>query len=768
MLRHLNRSPFLAGRRATSALLPRASTSASRFFSDDKKVANDRVFVMTNGSVAKHSHLLLGLMNKLSYSASSVGYFRPVAPSFHSAHCDHHVDLFRSEFKLKDTNEDLIGMTQSDITRAHLQGDTDSVIETMLNKFEALRAKHDFIVMEGAVLDTSPELAWELNVDIAKSLNAPVVLTVDGADLVLDPALHWTRHEEMAWLADQVSTRVLLAKEMADTAGLSHVGTIVNRVRTDDALELRELVHEQIKARGFDPATLLGVLPEDSVLNSKRLNEVVNQLHATQLYGPKLANSVVVTDGIAATTELKDLFGHLAKHDDGLLVIVSAERTDIILGLVASRLSGAIPQVSGIILTNGGQPQQQVQEILHGLSKIDNGCVPIFSVEGDSYNTCIALSKVTCDILPTSQRKIQQAYYLFDTNVESDVLLGSLADMKQKGRTPKQFKHFLFEASRKADQHIVLTEGEDDRILQAADEVLRRDIARLTILGDVASINARAKTLRLDLSKANILNPLDADQLSTYADRYYEKRKAKGITQEIAKETVAEATYFGTMMVDMDDADGMVSGVCHTTANTIRPALQLIKTRPEFPLVSSVFFMCLEDDVVLYGDCAVNTDPTAHELAQIAVQSAESAKAFGVEPRVALLSYATGDSNKGPIIDKVREATRLAQEMAPDVAIYGPIQYDAARNPSIAKQKVKGLKGAEAEVAGHANVLVFPDLNTGNNTYKAVQQATDCLAIGPMLQGLNKPVNDLSRGATVGDIVTTVALTAIQAKQNKK
>ncbi|RHY35825.1 hypothetical protein DYB34_006951, partial [Aphanomyces astaci] len=592
---------------------------------------------MTNGGVAKHSHLLLGLMNKLSYTFPSVGYFRPVAPNFHSTHGDHHVDLIRSEFKIKDEPYQLVGMTQADITHAHLEGDTDSVIDTMLSKFEYLREKHDFVVMEGAVLDTSPELSWELNVDIAKSLNAPVLLTVDADDLTVDPALHWTAAETVAWLADQITTRVLLAKDMAHAEGLTHVGTIVNRVKTDDALELRDLVHAQIKARGFDPTKLLGILPLDPVLNSKRLNEVVAQLHAKQLYGNPMSNSVVVTDGLMATTELKDLFKHINKHDDGLLVIVSSERTDVILGLLASRLSGALPQISGIILTNGGIPQNECQDILKGLAQIDKASVPIYSVELDSYRTAIALSK-----------------------------------------------------SRKADQHIVLTEGEDDRILQAADEVLRRGIARLTILGDVESINARAKTLRLDLSQATLLDPSKADKLATYADHYYEKRKAKGITPELAKETVGEATYFGTVMVDLDDADGMVSGVCHTTANTIRPALQLIKTRPDIPLVSSVFFMCLEHDVVLYGDCAVNTDPTAQQLAQIAVQSAESAVAFGIEPRVALLSYATGDSNKGPIIDKVREATKLAQSMAPGVSIYGPIQYDAATNPSIAKQKVKG------------------------------------------------------------------------------
>ncbi|CAK4709827.1 hypothetical protein LEN26_010177 [Aphanomyces euteiches] len=758
--------PFLSVQRSAAfALAPRAATA--RLFSETPK-SNDRVIVMTNGSTAKHSHVLLGLINKLSYTFPSVGYFRPVGPNLHSANGDHHVDLLRSEFQLKDEPELLVGLTQDDVTRAHLKGDTDSVIETMLTKFENIRAKHDFVVMEGAVLDSSPELAWELNVDIAKSLNAPVLLTVDAEDIASDKSLNWGADEAAKWLADQICTRVLLAKEMADTAGLTHVGTIVNRVKTGDSIALRQLVQDQMKDRGFDPTKLLGILPVDPVLDSKRLNEVVGQLRAKQLYGAPMSNSVVVTDGLLATTELNDLFGHINKHDDGLLVIVSAERTDVILGLVASRLSGALPQISAIILTNGGVPESECRKILEGLAKLGSSPVPIYSVEEDSYRTAIALSKVTCGILPTSQKKISRAFILFDENVESNKLLGQLETNVGSAKTPKQFKHFLFEASRAADKHIVLTEGEDDRILQAADEVLRRGIARLTILGDVEDINSRAKTLRLDLSKATILNPSTADRLAVYADQYYEKRKSKGITPELAKETVSESTYFGTMMVDMNDADGMVSGVCHTTANTIRPALQLIKTRPDRPLVSSVFFMCLENGVVLYGDCAVNTDPTAEQLAHIAVQSAESAKAFDIEPRVALLSYATGDSNKGPIIDKVREATRLAQSFAPDVAIYGPIQYDAARNPSIAKQKVKGLKESEMEVAGHANVLVFPDLNTGNNTYKAVQQATDCLAIGPMLQGLNKPVNDLSRGATVGDIITTIALTAIQAKQIEK
>ncbi|OQR89594.1 phosphate acetyltransferase [Thraustotheca clavata] len=731
---------------------PLLSRGLVRWYSETNK-ANDRLLVLSKDKTAHQTPVLLGLMNALSVKYNSVGYFRPIAPT---RPFDHHVDLMTNEFKLGETHEEIVGMSSEDVIKARLRGDFDVITDTIMNKFENIRAKHDFVVVEGAMLEGAPELSWEVNVELAKVLGSPVLLTNDFRDI---------NSSDENKLMDSIATKVLLNKESVEGAGLTYIGSIANRVQSITPSETRKRVQELLKEKGASDETIfLGALPLDPILSSKRLNEVVAQLHATQLYGAPSANSVVVTDGLICTSDLKSLFNSINKHDDGLLVLTSADRADVILGLVASKISGALPKIAGVVLTNGTSPHDHVKDILDNMAKLPNSSIPIFTVQDDAFKTANSLSRVTCDILPTSATKIQQSFILFDKYIARGAVSDCVCHaVKSTKRTPKQFKHFLFSKARKVQQHIVLTEGEDDRILQAADEVLRRNIAKLTILGDVESIKARAKTLHLDLSSANIIDPVTSPDLDKLAARFYEKRKIKGVSEEVARESAAEATCYGTLMVEMGIADGMVSGACHTTANTVRPALQLIKTRPDSPLVSSFFFMCLEDDVVVYADCAINTDPSAQDLANIALQTAESAKAFGTEPRVALLSYATGDSNKGPIIDKVREATRLAQEMAPNIPMYGPIQYDAAMNPIIAKQKVKGLKKIEMEVAGNANVFVFPDLNTGNNTYKAVQQSTNCLAMGPVLQGLNKPVNDLSRGATVGDIVTTIAITAIQA-----
>jgi phosphate acetyltransferase len=249
----------------------------------------------------------------------------------------------------------------------------------------------------------------------------------------------------------------------------------------------------------------------------------------------------------------------------------------------------------------------------------------------------------------------------------------------------------------------------------------------------------------------------------TYAENYYELRRHKGISEQMAYDTMADVSYFGTMMVHNGEADGMVSGAAHTTQHTIRPAFEIIKTKPDCSIVSSVFLMCLADRVLVFGDCAVNPNPTSEQLADIAISSAGTALMFGVEPRVAMLSYSTGESGKGADVEIVREATRIAKKLRPDLKIEGPMQYDAAVDAGVAQAKMPG-----SEVAGDATVLVFPDLNTGNNTYKAVQRSAHAVAIGPVLQGLNKPVNDLSRGCTVSDIVNTVAITAIQARENSR
>jgi phosphate acetyltransferase len=355
---------------------------------------------------------------------------------------------------------------------------------------------------------------------------------------------------------------------------------------------------------------------------------------------------------------------------------------------------------------------------------------------------------------------VATALGLFERHVNVDELASRIELTRSDRVTPLMFEYELIERARADRQRIVLPEGTDDRVLEATQLLLRRDVVDLVLLGDVDAVRTRADMLGLDLGDTPIIDPSTASERDDYARRYHELRSHKGITLEQAHDTIADVSYFGTMMVHVGAVDGMVSGAAHTTGHTIRPAFEFIKTREGVDVVSSVFFMLLPDRVLVYGDCAVNPNPTAEQLADIAISSAATAARFGIEPLVAMLSYSTGESGSGEDVDRVREATMLARQRRPDLKIDGPIQYDASIDPSVARTKMPG-----SEVAGHATVFIFPDLNTGNNTYKAVQRSAGAGAIGPVLQGLNKPVNDLSRGCTVADIVNTVAITAIQAQE---
>ena len=354
-----------------------------------------------------------------------------------------------------------------------------------------------------------------------------------------------------------------------------------------------------------------------------------------------------------------------------------------------------------------------------------------------------------------------KAIAYFAQHLEGKDLVKAVDDYAVAAVTPKMFEFALMERAKKHKMRIVLPEGSDDRILSAAAEVDRRGVASIIILGDEAAVKKRLGELGLSFS-GDIISPASHAKFDAYADAYYEARKAKGVTPEKAREVMTDASYFGTMMVWKGDADGMVSGAINTTAHTIKPAFEFVKMKPGVSTVSSIFLMCLKDRVLAFGDCAVNPNPTPEQLAGIAVSSAETARIFGVDPRVAMLSYSTGSSGKGPDVDAVIEATKIAQEMAPDLALEGPLQYDAAVDMAVAKTKLPNSK-----VAGKATVFIFPDLNTGNNTYKAVQRAANAVAVGPILQGLNKPVNDLSRGCLVADVVNTIAITAVQAQADK-
>jgi len=388
-----------------------------------------------------------------------------------------------------------------------------------------------------------------------------------------------------------------------------------------------------------------------------------------------------------------------------------------------------------------------------------NTQLPVLLVETGTYQTAINVSNVASAITPRSFRKIETARILFEEHIDANVIRSGISAPRTERMTPQLFLHSLIEKARSERRRIVLPEGTEDRILRAVDSLSRRNVVDLTLLGDEDEIRDRADKLKIQLDGVEVINPATSDRLDGYAACYQELRRHKGVTLEAAREMMQDATYFGTMMVHRGDAHGMVSGSINTTAHTVRPAFEFIKTRDGFSLVSSVFFMCLPDRVLVYGDCAVNPNPTAEQLAEIAIASADTAAAFGIEPRVAMLSYATGQSGTGADVDKVRTATELARQRRPDLAIDGPLQYDAAVDAGVARTKLP-----DSSVAGRATVFIFPDLNTGNNTYKAVQRSAGAIAVGPVLQGLRKPVNDLSRGCTVPDIVNTVAITAIQAQ----
>jgi phosphate acetyltransferase len=438
---------------------------------------------------------------------------------------------------------------------------------------------------------------------------------------------------------------------------------------------------------------------------------------------------------------------------DGALVIVPGDRPDILVTAFASTISAAIPTVSGVVLTGGYPPSETVRLLLASAP------FPVLEARQLTHEVAAAVQSVQPVIGPEDERKVATALGLFEASVDTGELERRIALDRRVRVTPIMFEYELMERARARRTHIVLPEGEDERVLRAAEILLRRDVVDLTILGRVEDVRGRAAALGLDLGGAGLVDPADSPLRQDYASRYFELRKHKGVTEELAFDVVADPSYFGTLMVQADAVDGMVSGAAHTTGDTVRPAFEVIKAREGVSVVSSVFFMCLADRVLVYGDCAVNPKPDTAQLADIAISSAETAAAFGIEPRIAMLSYSTGESGRGADVDAVRAATDAVRERRPDLKVEGPIQYDAAVDASVAKLKLPG-----SEVAGQATVFIFPDLDTGNVAYKAVQRSAHALALGPVLQGLRKPVNDLSRGCTVADIVNTVAITAIQAQ----
>lgn len=670
------------------------------------------------------SMIALGLLHRLSATVAKVGVFRPISRSDGG---DNILELLLPHTTAGLPYERCVGVTYQ-----QLHADVDAAIAEIVDSYHAMAEACDVVVIVGSdysdLGQATRPVELSVNARIAVNLGAPVLLTVSGKARTPD---------EVASVVE-----VCLAELNAQHAHTAAV--VANRCEPAELTEVRVALRD-FAQRGY-------VLPEEPLLSAPTVAELQMAVNGTSVSGEASLTErevmAVLVAGMTADHVLERL-------SDGMAVITPGDRSDVVLAVASAHAAEGFPSLSCLVLNGGFELHPSIAALVSGLRLR----LPIIATTLGTYDTASAASSARGRVTVISQRKIDTALELMDRHVDTADLVAQLAIPIPTVTTPHMFTHRLQLQARSQRKHIVLPEGDDDRILKSAGRLLTHGIADLTILGDEAQIRLRLGELGVDLDGAKVIDPLKSDLRDQFAEQYAELRKSKGITMEHAREIMCDATYFGTMLVYNGVVDGMVSGAAHTTAHTVRPAFEIIKTVPDVSTVSSIFFMCLPDRVLAYGDCAIVTNPTPEQLADIAISSARTAAKFGIEPRVAMLSYSTGDSGTGADVDKVRTATALVRSRAPGLPVEGPIQYDAAIEPSVAAAKMR-----DSPVAGHATVLIFPDLNTGNNTYKAVQRSAGAIAIGPVLQGLRKPVNDLSRGALVEDIVNTVAITAIQAQ----
>lgn len=691
------------------------------------------IYIATSDHNSGKSIITLGLMSILIGKTAKVGYFRPIIEDFVDGDVDNHIETVLSYFNLDIKFEDAYAITKSRLIKKKNKGKIGEVLDLIIEKYKKLEERFDFVLVEGTSFTgegTSIEL--DLNVLIAKNLGIPTIIVGSGVGKTLEELLD----------------SLYLVYDSFKVKEVEVLSVFANKVQPENI----ELVTTSLQ-KSLPSNVLINTIPLISSLNNPTMQEIVSELNAKVLFGENYLNNEIGHYSVGAM----QLHNYLVHLHDNALVITPGDRSDIILGALQANESANYPTISGIILTGNIVPEESILKLIEGLSAI----VPIIAVDGGTYHITNKIGSIKSQIYANNTHKIETSINTFEKYVEIEALSQRVITFQPEGMTPKMFQYNMVKRAKQHRKHIVLPEGNDDRIITAASRLLDMDVVDISIIGDKKQIESKVLELgiTLDFSKVNIINPIESEFYEDYANTYYELRKAKNVSITMARDLMEDVSYFGTMMVYKGHADGMVSGAAHTTQHTILPALQFIKTKPNSSVVSSVFFMCLEDRVSVFGDCAINPNPTAEQLAEIAISSAESSLAFGIEPKIAMLSYSSGSSGKGDEVDKVRTATAIVKEKRPDLKIEGPIQYDAAVDLSVGKSKMP-----DSEVAGQASVLIFPDLNTGNNTYKAVQRETGALAIGPMLQGLNKPVNDLSRGCTVDDIINTVVITAIQAQ----
>ncbi len=683
------------------------------------------------------SAIAIGVLDALLADAPRVGVFRPLIRD--RVERDRVLELLLARASADVEYERCIGVTYEE---AH--EDPEAAMTRIVASYRAMRDACDAVLVVGSdFTDVAVPTELTFNARIAANLDAPVVLILGGRQQNRSETLGQSAARDAGDIAQLAELSVHELRDEHATL----LAAIVNRADPDALEEIEARVSAELPT-----GTPVWTVPEQLALVSPTVQAVLEAVDGRMLRGSDDSLALEVRDIVIAGMSMEHVLPRLI---DSSAVVVAADRAETLLAVTMAHEAPTFPNLAAIVLNGDFALSPDVERLLDGI----DSSLPVIRTAHGTFETAQRIMHARGLLTSEAQGRLETAIGLFRERIDVDLLRELLKVHRGRVRTPTMFSYELFERAAAANARIVLPEGEDDRVLRAAATLLARGTARLTILGDEAAVRSRAAGLGLSLDAAAILDPASPSPMrEQFVAEYVRLRGHKGVTEDVARDRMQDGSYFGTMMVHLGYADGMVSGAAHTTAHTIRPSLEIIKTVPGVSVVSSVFFMALADRVLVYGDCAVNPDPTAEQLADIAISSAETAEQFGVESRIAMLSYSTGDSGTGADVDKVRRATELVRAARPELEVEGPIQYDAATDPGVGASKLPG-----STVAGRATVFIFPDLNTGNNTYKAVQRSAGAVAVGPVLQGLNKPVNDLSRGATVEDILNTVAITAVQA-----
>jgi phosphate acetyltransferase len=697
-----------------------------------------RIFIASTEKSSGKSLVTIGLLSALQGIVPQVGYMKPVGQRYKPGESyDSDASLIKNIFGLKD---DIKHINPMPISEA--QQNKDALFERIFECIKIIEKGKDAICIEGTdYTSTTSALEFDINVELAKNLSAPVLLVTHGHNKSID----------------EIILGVVEYAESFIRQGCTLLGVVVNRFSSENFRKDALVLKQRLEKKGVP---LFGVIFNNSRLSGPRLSQVIDNLEAEVLIKGDSLDTYVTDKKIFAMTP-ENALEHI-NGEDGCLVITPGDRVEHIFTVLSAHKSAYFPEYAGIVLTGGLKPRNNALTLLEGIA--DAG-LTVLSVKHDTLDTALRLNDIKVELSETDLEKIDIIKQSVQRYVDTRKLWDKLDTIKTDIVTPRMFQYRIIEKAKEVRKKIVLPEGTELRILKAAEEIIHRSVCDLVLLGDNDAIEAAAKREGIDISGVDIVDHQKdgAGKLEGYAQTLYELRKHRGVSLERSRDVLLDPVVYAAMMVRQGDADGYVSGATHSTADTLRPVLQLIRTKPGVLLASSILMMLMPEKVLVYGDCALVAKPTAEELADIAVTSAETAGMFGIEPIVAMLSYSTGESGTGEDVDKVRKATELAKEKRPDLLIEGPIQYDAAISAKVAMVKSK-----DSKVAGRATIYIFPDLDAGNTAYKAVQRAANVTAIGPVLQGLNKPANDLSRGATVTDIVYTIAVTAIQAQEEDK